>query len=315
MPPGQTREPKILVPYPGPQNSPDILDIFVYMRPETNGVIGESAIMKVIGNCPEYKVDLNMIYLANIPGDYIVRNHIVEKHYAVKFHFAVHGKNAFTSFMRERFNEYFDRSVDEAPVIGSFEALRRLHLSAEELFSFWVEPEKILNVDGQTIKLVEGVYVVNYDIPALLHRNSRNTDIAVMLFRTTLTYEYFSGLVEKMREAMISLGLLSPVVPIARAFHYSKNPFEQLIDGLGYLCKPDGGAASLSDLSFAVYLDSQGTENDTVLDTLSHPIARFHAEDGTEYEDNLLTCTYHNSFSESLEQLRRVRYHYPLDPS
>ena len=43
------KKPDILIPYKGPDSSAGkTTDIFIYLRPESNGVISESAIMKVI---------------------------------------------------------------------------------------------------------------------------------------------------------------------------------------------------------------------------------------------------------------------------
>ena len=45
-------KPQVLVPYPGPETDPGIQDIFVYMRPESNGVVGGREVLKVVDECP-----------------------------------------------------------------------------------------------------------------------------------------------------------------------------------------------------------------------------------------------------------------------
>ncbi len=130
--------PKVLIPYPGPTGDPRQQDIFVYLRPETNGVRVESAVLKVIEHCPAYKQDMNLVYLANVPGEYITEQHIVEHYYALKLDFAVYGKDRFTPHMKEAFTQAFRLPFAEADIIGSFEALRRLKLGPEELFALWV---------------------------------------------------------------------------------------------------------------------------------------------------------------------------------
>ena len=303
----QEHRPAVLIPYAGPDFTPDIQDIFVYMRPETNGVLGESTILKVIERCPEYRVDIQLVYLANVPGEYIVSNYIVERHYASKLHFAVLGKSACTRFMRDQFERQFGLPFDSAPVIGSFEALTALHLDPEALFDSWVEEEDLLFVDGQSIKRIGNHFVINYDIPALLHKNSLSTDIAVMIFRTRTSYAYFGDLVERMRQNLIAEGLISAHLHAGRAFHYSKSPFEQILDGLGYLYDRDGSPLPLDQVSFFCFLREHGISDAEILGAVRNPIGLFASDHGDFSEENLLTGTFHHSYAEALAKLRTMR--------
>lgn len=308
-----TAQPQILVPYPGPEDDPDTQDIFLYMRPETNGVVGESEVLRVIEDCPEYKVDLHLVYLANIPGEYIAANHIVERHYAVKMAFAVHGKRLFTRRMRERFAEHFGVAFDEAPIIGAFEALDRLEVRAEELFDQWVDEPDLLVLNGQTVKRVGVYYVVNYDIPALIHKNNRNTDIAVMLFRTRMGYERFLALTSRMRRGFIEQGMLENRGPMSHVIHYSKSPVEQILDGLGYLYDPAAEPVPLSRISFAAYLLRSGLTEAEIRGILDNPIAEFETPDG-RVEDHVISHTRNDGYLATLEKLRSMvsQYRIPL---
>ena len=310
---GQEKLPAVLVPYRGPQSDPEIEDIFVYMRPETNGVLGESTILRVIERCPQYRVEIELVYLANIPGQFILENHIVERHYAPKLHFAVLGKRACTPNIRRRFSEQFGVSFDDAPVIGSFEALRVLKLRPEELFDTWVDPSDMLIVSGQSIKRIDGYYVLNYDLPALLHKNSKNTDIAVMVFRIRTGYPYFADLVERMRQGLIAEGLLNPAMHSGRAFHYSKSPFEQILDGMGYLYASGGEPVPLEDISFARYLLQRGVGVNQIIGALRNPVALFAAEDGTLIEESLINYTFHDSYTEAMRKFHRMVAQYLTD--
>lgn len=305
------QNPTVLIPYPGPETRPGFQDIFVYLRPESNGVLAESTVLKVVERCPEYKRSLHLVYMANVPGEFMVRNHIVERHYGVKLRFAVSGRSAFTPYMRRRFTEYFNRPFEDAPIVGSFEALRILSMRPEELFSRWVASRDLLMVHGQSIKLIDGYFVVNYDIPALLHKNNRNTDIAVMIFRTELSYDYFSSLVDEMRERLVQTNLLNPRYPPSRVFHYSKGPFEQVLDGIGYLYQSGGRNVEMGDLSFAAYLREHGEEVDDVLESLSQPIVKCRSSDGSILEENLLLYTAHDTYEAALSKYRAVvaRFH------
>ncbi|MFP4375005.1 MAG: hypothetical protein ACLFPO_11785 [Spirochaetaceae bacterium] len=305
--------PQILVPYPGPETDPSFLDIFVYMRPETNGVVGEREVLKVVEECPQYKIDLHLVYLANIPGEFIASNHIVERHYAVKMSFAVHGRRLFTEHMKERFREHFDVEFESAPIIGAFEALDRLGVRAEDLFSQWVDEPDILVVDGQTVKRVGAFFVVNYDIPALIHKNNRNTDIAVMLFRTRMGYQDFLSLTSKMRQGFIERGMLGTQSSVSRVFHYSKSPVEQILDGLGYLYAPQARRIPMRELSFAAFLLQHEVGETEIRGLLDNPIATFETTRG-RVEDSVIAYTRNESYERALEKLRTMvsQYRIPL---
>lgn len=298
------RNPTVLVPYPGPENRPGVQDIFVYLRPESNGVLAESTVLKVVESCPEYKRSLHLVYMANVPGEFIVRNHIVERHYSVKLRFAVTGRDAFTSFMRRRFAEYFHVPFEEARIIGAFEALRTLSMRPEELFNRWVPQHELLMVNGQSVKHIDDVYVVNYDIPALLHKNNRNTDIAVMIFRTELSYAYFSSLVDEMRNRLVAAELLNPRFPPSRVFHYSKGPLEQVLDGMGYLYRNGGEAVDIGELSFAAYSRSQGEPFREIVRSLAQPIVKCRVSNNVVREENLLVYTSHDTYETALAKHR-----------
>ena len=112
-------EPKVLIPYPGPDASGNVQDIFVYLRPETNGVLVESTLLKVVKECRAAGVEISLIYLANIPGEFILGHHIVERHYAQKFYFAVHGKNAFTPAMKARVESFLSARLSSGSMTNA----------------------------------------------------------------------------------------------------------------------------------------------------------------------------------------------------
>ncbi|TFH05487.1 MAG: hypothetical protein E4H09_01915 [Spirochaetales bacterium] len=300
-------EPRILVPYPGPDGSGDVQDIFVYLRPETNGVVVESAVLGAVRSFPGSGTNIHLIYLANIPGQFIVDHHIVERHYANKLYFAVHGKRAFTNKMRDAFEAKFLVSWAETRIVGSFEALRLFRCSPEKLFSRWVAAEDIVLIEGQTVKRFGDIYVVNYDIPALLHKNTRNTDIAVMLFRCRGEDGYFDDVVEAMRAALIDRNMLGVDVPSTRAFHYSKGPFEQLLDARDYLYRPDGTTVDLSELSFAAFAASRGFTAGDLRGIMENPICLFEEPDGRCVEENLFAYTLNDTYEDAVKKAGTIR--------
>jgi hypothetical protein len=298
--------PQVLVPYPGPDPDQDVQDIFVYLRPETNGVLVESTLLGVIKGCAKYRNGISLIYLANVPGQFILDHHIIEQHYAHKLYFAVHGKKVFTPHMRESFSDYFGVTWSDADIIGSFEALRILGLSPEELFRRWVPRDQMLTVDGQTIKRFGELFVVNYDIPALLHKNNRGTDIAVMVFRCRVSYDYFEGLVDEMQSALVEREIVSARIPVSRTFHYSRGPFEQLLDAIDYLYTPDGAPVPLSDLSFVRYAEKRGYGIDNLMGLIKSPICLFGTGD-ILVEENVFAYTLNDSYKEAVDKLKSLR--------
>lgn len=299
-------KPQVLVPYPGPDSSGDVQDIFVYLRPETNGVLVESTLLAVIDECRRKGQGISLIYLANLPGEFILRNHIVERHYAQKFYFAVHGRRAFTDSMKRRVESYFGVGWDQAHVVGGFEALNILGKTPEELHATWVPAADHLVVDGQSIKRIDGLLVINYDIPALLAKTSRSTDIAVMLFRCSDTVE-FDDLVERMHDALVEKGVLPEGMPVTRAFHYSKGPFEQLLDAVDYLYREGEEPVPLEELSFVQYASGRGHSVSDLMGVIRNPIGLFEDNDGSLREDNIFIFTADTTYEEAIDRLELLR--------
>lgn len=300
------RNPQVLLPFPGPEPDPRALDVFVYLRPESNGVAVESTILSVVKRCGEYRTALKLVYLANIPGSWIVDNHVVEHHYELRLFFAVHGGAAFIGDMRDQFEEYFETPFDEKRVIGAFEALRIWDWTPDKLFGLWVETSDVTRIAGQVVKRYRDFWIVNYDIPALLHKNNASTDIAVMVFRTWAGYQHFFNLSAEMRRALVDEGLLRRDMPTARAVHISRSPFEQLLDTRDYLIAADGTRPGLAASSFAGYLAGQGVSQLAIDGFVEHPICRFHAADGRHIRDSLMDACEGLSYPEAWKAIQKI---------
>lgn len=304
---GTESKPQVLVAYDGPEPDPDYLDVFVYLRPESNGVQVESAILSVIQHCAEYRSGINLVYLANVPGEYIVKNRIVERHYALRLFFGVHGGSAFSRDMARQFESFYGDTFRPDRVIGSFDALRRFGWEPEELFALWVEENAVVHIAGQIIKRYQDVYIVNYDVPALLHKNNAGTDIAVMAFRTREGYPHFFQLAHQMRATLVERGLLRQGVPIARAVHISRSPFEQLIDTRDYLLRPDGTRAAIEDSSFGLFLLNRGYSRAGIQGLMDHPICKFDFGVDAPTDQNVLELCEGFSYEDGDHILQRVR--------
>ncbi len=299
-------KPKVLVSYPGPDSRPEYLDIFVYLRPETNGVAVESRILKIVRECRTETADIDLVYLANIPGSHIVDRKIVERHYALRLYFAVHGGLAFPPEMRSQFQGFYNLPFPTDRVIGAFEALRRFEWEPEDLFGLWVDEGAVTRIAGQVIKRFRDVWIVNYDIPALLHKNNAGTDIAVMVFRTNMGYPHFFQLAARMQAELVTNRLLRHGMPIARAVHISRSPFEQLLDSRDYLLDSGGNGLGIEASSFGVFLADRGMSFREVQGMVEHPICRFDFADGELSLHSLLDLCEGFSYTDGWYILQRI---------
>jgi len=309
----QTAEelPTVIVPYPGPTDDCDFQDVFVCLRPETNGMLVESSMLRVLKSTEEYSCAMELIYMANFPGEFIIQNNIVEQYCALKLHYAVMGRQAFTAPMKRAFSEYFHCNFEDCEVIGAFDALKVFNMQAEELFNTWVAREDICLINGQTIKRINNVYVVNYDIPAIIHKNNQGTDIAVMLFRTHLDSAKLAKLFRSMHNSLIESNIVNPQYDLSRAFHYSKSPFEQIMDSIIFL-HTLGTDLGLQDFTFPRYLMRQGYDPALICGFLLNPTVGIALEDAGEDEEleeiNLFQHTVGMDYTETCEILQKIKY-------
>ncbi|MBN1648644.1 MAG: hypothetical protein JW874_11485 [Spirochaetales bacterium] len=301
--------PTIMVPFTE-KGRPDFHDIFVYLRPETNGILVESILLKVIQENPLYKNKIKLVYLANLPGDFIVRKRIVQNHYKVKLYFTGKGKLSFTPYMRQIFEQHFRTDFDKARIIGSFAALEIFKMDYQQLFDIWVDRGDMVVINGQSIKKYHDYYIINYDLPAILHKNNTDTDIAVMMFRSELDYVDFYGMITRMEIALKREKILGDKVPVSRAFHYSKGPFEQMLDANGYLYDKAGSTLPLEDNSFYQYLLDKGLSDIQIKLSIEHPVMRFCIAENFELEDDIKIFTAGDTYREAYSKLIQATSQY-----
>lgn len=299
------RNPDVVVPYIGDCDRDECQDIFVYLRPETNGVLVESTIMRgVLHKAPDEKA-IQLIYLANIPGATIHRDGILEQHYHNRIFYARQGIRAFSSYMKKRFQEHFGYDADEVRLLGAFEAMDYLKMDKEELFHLWVPADKIIHINGQSIKQYKDCFIINYDIPAILGKNNDSTDIAVMAFRTELEPARFSDLMHSVAISLREEGIVDGSRPFSRVFHVSGGPFEQIRDGLGFFYAPDGTHPPKEQIRFFRYLIRAGYDEATILHLLRHPIFAIHSKKRGYRECSIYEESYGLSYKKAEELLSR----------
>ncbi|ADK79625.1 hypothetical protein [Sediminispirochaeta smaragdinae] len=304
---GSQRLPTVVLPLSEECDRDECQDIFVYLRPESNGILVESTIMKVIGLKAEVANKIKLIYLANLPGEFISKTRVIEKHYRLKLLFTKKGKSLFTPFMKTQFSQHFGISFEDADILGAFDAMRRLKMSREELFGLWVPEKDLLHVNGQTIKRYHDFFIINYDIPAILHKNIEGTDIAVMIFRTELSAAEFHALITDLVTNLRKEGLVDVKRPFSRVFHYSNGPFEQIRDGLGFLYDKNGNHLPLEKLRFYDYLQKKGLDREHILKTLAYPIFVFNGERAPYHEETIYEASFSQSYAQAYQTLASAK--------
>jgi hypothetical protein len=308
------RLPSIIVPYPGPSDLAGEQDIAVYLRPESNGVRVESTMLKVLRGNARLRERIRLVYLANIPGGLIAQRGVVQEHYGARYHFARVGKAALTESMRERFRRAFGILADTAPIFGAYEALPRLGVSPEALFDVRVPLEHFSVILGQSVKLVDGLYVLNYDIPALVAKHGDGTDVFSMLLRSRVDYPEFAELMRSVEAALRDGGMVSDATPLARVLHHAKGPFEQTLDALGYLYAADGSPVPLRETTFASYLLQNGASEASIVDVVRHPLVRVRPPEGGVAEAEIFELTRGSSYPDALQAFGTVKETLPIPP-
>ena len=136
----------------------------VYVRPETNEVHYEKAI--ILGIMPYADV----VYLANLNGKIFIKDALILDHYPSQYRFAVYGKDEMAKYPEfiEKFEKYFDDKFEKAQIMGSFDALIKLGMTDELLFNIVVDKKDFLKLYGQTIKKINNIYILNYDMPMII---------------------------------------------------------------------------------------------------------------------------------------------------
>lgn len=301
----EIRKPTIVLPFIETSGDEEVKDLFIYLRPESNGIRVESLMFSVIHNDPLFRERISLVYLANLPGDFVSDRKVIENHYLLKCEMARKGRECFTPLMIKRFENFFDIKWEDANVVSSYSAIKELNIDSKELFNLWVNDKDFFYVHGQSVKKVGSLYVINYDIPELLKINSVNTDIAVMVLRSRLTNRELTSLITKMEIALKEGGAIDPDTPPRRCFHYTKSPLEEILDGLGYMYDAAGVEVPFEKISFVRYLIERGITKERITDLVFSPIVRIE-ESGIVKEVYLYDYLMGDSYGEAYHKISKI---------
>ena len=236
--------PDILLPYAeeedlssGPRRE-HIRHAIVCVRPESNRLPYEAEIISVL------KARARVTYIANLNGRLFTEGSILRSRYASQFRFA-RDPRAFLEQYPElvlAFEEHFGVSVSEAPIRSSLGDLSAIGLSPEGLFATIVPDSDFLAVKGQTFKRIHGVYIVNYDLPAIVRRYTPEANVFVALAEAEAdSDDFYDGLNQALHDTIAShsetplvfgaeLSSLSWHEQVRRTYHLSTNRLQAMLD-------------------------------------------------------------------------------------
>ncbi|MDC7125632.1 MAG: hypothetical protein PQJ46_08685, partial [Spirochaetales bacterium] len=130
-----------------------------------------------------------------------------------------------------------------------------------------------------------------------------------MIFRTFNVDEDISFLVDAIDRHLKQKGLISLKTPASRIFHYSKGPFEELLDCSGFLYDRDIKNIPLKEVSFGRFIEKRGLDIRFVERALYNPIMRFKEKDGKIVENDIFSYTKDLSYHEAYEKFCSVYSH------
>ncbi len=251
----------------------------VYVRPESNEVNYEKAILK--GVMPSADV----IYMANLNGALFIKDALIVEHNACQYRFAIFGKEEMIRYreMAEAFENHFNVDFNKAKIVGSFEAILTLNISSDELFNTIVPNDRFLYLYGQTIKRVGDVFVINYDLPAIISRYTPTANIFVIVLRSKEKNFNFKGLsqsITKMIQTTDYYDLLDdnikknmlPDEMIRRIYHISRNHFMAMCDMLDFVFYSNSDQISPNQTTLGHKLIEKGITGQHIIHIKEYPI-------------------------------------------
>jgi hypothetical protein len=246
-------KPDVLIPYIASNDKAKLADssmCVISVRPESNKVKYEATIIQSVSPFAD------AVYLASLSGSLVNDKAIIATHYSSQLQFAINGKKEMSKYpeMVSVFEEKFNENFHGAPIIGAYEAILdfKIRSDGEDLFRTMVPASDFLDLYGQTIKKIDGYYVLNYDIPAIITRHHKETHMFIMALRLKDNSTRFSELHHLIYDNMCKneeTTILGPKsrekLPmewynrIRRTYHMSKSHIEAMFDLTDYVFKDE----------------------------------------------------------------------------
>lgn len=285
--------PNIIIPYPKGDNAftacGDLAAYAVaYVRPETNNVLYERAILAGL------RAHGTIIYCANIAGSVFLRDSILENHYPSQFRFAREPWGEMEKFpeIRSRVEEHFGATLENARLIGSFEAVGALGMTEEDLFETIVPTADYLGCWGQSFKRLDGRIVVNSNLPAIVKRHAPAVNVFAVVvsspshpqpFFEEVNQAVFKEITSRSETPVIDGERLDSLVwseKIRRTYHLSSNHVMAMFDMPDYVYTGEGARLLPAETPLGSWLLKTASVSQAQLNRLkSQPLCR--KRDGT----------------------------------
>lgn len=282
-------KPDILLPYPAEEGlAPGGAGTYavVYVRPETNTVLYERAILAAIRRRGD-----EVIHLANLNGGLFLRDRILEDHYATQLRFARDPRRELERWppVADLLEHRFGASLERLELAGAFEALTRLGLSEEELFESIVPEPEMLAAYGQQFKRVGGLVVANPSLPAVLKRYTPAANVFVVVVRSQDHPLDFHASLNSAIHAEITSRTETPLVDgerlgsvpwperIRRTYHISRSHFMAMLDMSDFVYLSESERLEVTRTPLGKSLLAEGIITEPALRSLKRdPLAYLH---------------------------------------
>lgn len=305
-------KPDILIHYAPDINNKNPISV-VYVRPKTNQVNYERAIILATQKYAD------VIYLANLNGRLFLKNALIIEHYNSQYLYAIYAKKEMTKYpeMIQKFEEHFNTDFETANIIGSYEAILNFNMDAEDLFNYIVDDKDFLKLFGQTIKRINGYYVLNYDIPAILKKYTADTNIFVLAARfkdeqfliNELNQSIFENLNANIQTPIIDkdkLGMLDWSEQVRRTYHLSRNHLSSVFDMMDFIFINDSDHVQPENITFSHNLIYDGIISKKQLQIIKLHSLVYVTENAQSRLINILEESNGKSFEECIETLKNI---------
>jgi hypothetical protein len=275
-----TSKPDIIIEYN--YNPNDLFPVTViYVRPESNNLAYENAIIKGIHQYTD------IIYMANLSGFLFIKDALVLEHHSSQYHFAILGKSEIAKYpeMVKKFEDHFKIKFEKAEIIGAFDALLKLKISQEELFDTFVNDKNFLRYYGQTIKKINNYYIINYDIPALIKKYTPGINVFIIVAKFKKPDISFVSLNQSISKEIMN-NSKSPIITfnsdkykdlewmnkVKRTYHFSHNHIMAMFDMIDFVFKKDGSHISFKETPLGNILIKNFVDENNLTKLKDYPI-------------------------------------------
>lgn len=288
-------DPDIIIRYPDGEcgfhdPSKTVTYLVVYVRPETNRVLYEKAILSGV------RAHGEVIYLANLNGALFFQDRILEEHYASQFRFAADPLSELRRFppLAARFEEHFRVRLARSRLIGSFDAVKEMGIGEEDLFGAIVPERDYLECWGQAFKHLFGWYVVNPNLPAIVRRYTPEANVFAIAARcpgsgsavfpavNEAIYRTITGRQDTPVLDGEKLGSLAWPERIRRTYHISSNHLMACFDMADLVYRDEAGRLDVAETPLGRWLAASGAASADQLRLMKRAQIGYVQRDGRE---------------------------------